>query len=56
MIGKIINHKRILILSYIIILYWFVFINVVFYRFGEHGTDRSSQILLILIFLLFIEI
>ncbi len=33
-----------------------IFINVVFYRIGEHGTDRSSQILLILIFLIFIEI
>ncbi len=34
----------------------FIFINVVFYRIGEHGTDRSAQILLILIFLLFFEI
>ena len=33
-----------------------LFVNVVFYRIGEHGTDRSSQILLILIFFLFIEI
>ena len=32
------------------------FINVVFYRIGEHGTDRSAQILLFLVFLLFIEI
>ena len=43
------------------IIYYFslislIFINIVFYRIGEHGTDRSSQILLILIFLLFIEI
>ena len=30
--------------------------NVVFYRIGEHGTDRSSQILLILLFLLFLQI
>jgi hypothetical protein len=33
-----------------------LFVNIVFYRIGEHGTDRSSQILLILIFLLFIQI
>ena len=33
-----------------------LFVNIVFYRIGEHGTDRSSQILLLLIFLLFIEI
>ncbi len=33
-----------------------IFVNIVFYRIGEHGTDRSSQILLILIFLLFLEI
>ncbi len=30
-----------------------IFINIFFYRISEHGTDRSSQIL---IFLLFIEI
>ena len=33
-----------------------IFVNVVFYRLSEHGTDRSAQILLILIFLLFIEV
>ena len=33
-----------------------IFINIVFYRIGEHGTDRSSQILLILIFLVFFQI
>ena len=33
-----------------------IFVNVVFYRIGEHGTDRSSQILLILLFLLFLQI
>ena len=33
-----------------------LFVNIVFYRIGEHGTDRSSQILLFLIFLLFVEI
>ena len=33
-----------------------IFVNIVFYRLSEHGTDRSAQILLFLIFLLFIEI
>jgi len=31
----------------------FIFINVAFYRVAEHGTDRSAQILLILIFIFF---
>ena len=57
MIDKIINYKK----NNKIILYYYsllslTFINIVFYRISEHGTDRSSQILLILIFLLFIEI
>jgi hypothetical protein len=33
-----------------------IFINVAFYRIAEHGTDRSAQIILVLIFLLFFEI
>ena len=33
-----------------------IFVNIVFYRIGEHGTDRSAQILLLLIFLIFFEI
>ena len=33
-----------------------IFINIVFYRIAEHGTDRSAQILLILIFLFLFEI
>ena len=56
MIGKIINHKK----NINTIVYYYsllvLFIKYDFYRIGEHGTDRSSQILLILIFLLFIEI
>ena len=32
-----------------------IFVNVVFYRIGEHGTDRSPQILLILIFMIMLE-
>ena len=34
----------------------FIFVNVVFYRIGEHGTDRSAQILLLLIFITFFEL
>jgi len=41
---------------YFLSLLSFIFINIVFYRISEHGTDRSSQILLIIIFLLFFEI
>ena len=33
----------------------FIFINIAFYRLSEHGTDRSGQILLFLIFLIFFE-
>ena len=33
-----------------------IFINIAFYRISEHGTDRSAQILLILIFIIFFEI
>ena len=43
-------------LSYFFTLFSFIFVAVVFYRIGEHGTDRSAQILLLLIFILFIEI
>ena len=34
----------------------FIFVNIVFYRIGEHGTDRSAQILLLLIFIIFFEL
>ena len=33
-----------------------IFINIAFYRISEHGTDRSAQILLLLIFLFFYEL
>lgn len=29
----------------------FIFINIFFYRLGEHGTDRSAMILIILLFI-----
>ena len=34
----------------------FIFIDVVFYRIGEHGVDRSAQIILILSFIIFLEL
>ena len=42
--------------TYYFSLLGLIFVNVVFYRIGEHGTDRSAQILLILIYIIFIEI
>ena len=33
----------------------FIFVNVAFYRISEHGTDRSAQILLLLIFIITLE-
>ena len=30
-------------------LFFFIFINIVFYRFAEHGTDRSGQIIVLLL-------
>jgi hypothetical protein len=46
------NHRFLAIFS----LLAFIFVNIVFYRIGEHGTDRSAQILLLLIFLFFFEL
>jgi len=51
-IQKSIQFKKINFLSYYCLLA-FIFINIFFYRLGEHGTDRSAQIL---IFLLVMEI
>jgi hypothetical protein len=34
----------------------FIFIDVVFYRIAEHGADRSAQIILILLFIIFLEL
>ncbi len=42
--------------NYFFLILSFIFINVVFYRIGEHGTDRSAQILLLLMFFIFFEI
>ena len=41
---------------YFLSLLNFIFVNIAFYRIAEHGTDRSGQILLFLIFIIFFEI
>ena len=41
---------------YFLSLFFLCFVNVVFYRIGEHGTDRSAQIIVFLIFVTFFEI
>ncbi len=37
-------------------LFSFTFVNVAFYRLSEHGTDRSPQILIFLIFIILLEL
>ena len=58
LINKIINKfkKSEFDLIYYLSLTCIIFTNVVFYRISEHGTDRSSQILLLLIFIFFYEL
>ena len=41
---------------YFLSLLNFIFVNIVFYRIAEHGTDRSAQILLFLIFIILLEL
>lgn len=45
------SKKKILIFS----LFTFAFINIFFYRMGEHGVDRTAQILILIIFLIIFE-
>jgi len=49
-------HKRQFDISYFLTLLNFTFVNVVFYRIGEHGADRSGQVLLFLAFIIFCEL
>ncbi len=37
-------------------LFSFIFINIFFYRISEHGTDRSAQILILILFIFLFEI
>ena len=47
--------KKNICFSFFFILFSFTFVNVVFYRIAEHGTDRSAQILVFLIFIILFE-
>ena len=47
--------KKINLVNFLSLLV-FLFINIFFYRLGEHGTDRSGQIIVLLIVILFIAI
>ena len=49
-------HKNQFDISYFLTLLNFTFVNVVFYRIGEHGADRSGQVLLFLAFIIFCEL
>jgi hypothetical protein len=49
------NEKKIDFIYYFSLLA-LIFVNIIFYRLGEHGTDRSSQILLLLIFIIFFKV
>ena len=50
---KFLKNKNINFLFYLYFLS-FAFVTIFFYRIGEHGTDRSSQIILLLILINFI--
>ena len=41
---------------YFLSLLNFIFVNIVFYRIAEHGTDRTAQILLFLTFIILFEL
>ncbi|MDC0533517.1 hypothetical protein OAO09_02010 [Candidatus Pelagibacter sp.] len=45
-----INSNKINYIFYLSLLF-FIFINIFFYRIQEHGTDRSAQILILILFL-----
>ena len=56
--SKILSFKKGLYQPYVIILFSllsFMFINIFFYRIGEHGTDRSAQILVMLLIIEIID-
>ncbi len=45
---------KIVFLNYLALLS-FIFINIFFYRISEHGTDRSAQILVLVLFICFLD-
>ena len=48
------RNKEVNFISYLCLLF-FIFINIFFYRIQEHGTDRSAQILIIILFVYLIS-
>ena len=44
-------HNKIYDFIFFLTLLSFLFINIFFYRIAEHGTDRSAQILILLLFI-----
>ena len=53
-IFKNINSNNINFNTYLSLLS-FIFINIFFYRIGEHGTDRSAQILIFLLIIIIFD-
>ena len=51
------NNKVIFKYNYLnfLSLFVFTFINIFFYRIGEHGTDRSAQILIFILIIIILE-
>lgn len=43
-------------ITYFFSILSFIYVNVVFYRIAEHGTDRSAQIIIFIIFLILFEL
>ncbi len=53
-ISKNINSNNVNFNTYLSLLS-FIFINIFFYRIGEHGTDRSAQILIFLLIIIIFD-
>ena len=51
-----ITYKKNLTSTNFLSLIIFIFINIFFYRLSEHGTDRSAQILIFILFIYFLKI
>ena len=58
LINKTLNYlkKKELTFNFFFVLFSITFVNIVFYRIGEHGTDRSAQILVFLTFVILFEL
>jgi len=58
LINKFLNYleKEKISFNFFFILFSITFVNIVFYRIGEHGTDRSAQILALLSFIILFEL